>query len=160
MKKGPCLVIYDQENARRVPAVDFGTVPSGSVGQEIVVWLWNKKEFSDAPTATDVRITAVAGNRWSEEIVESKYLRIKSNGVMDPDGAGIVDDAESEYISIGGGLLDDGDFHRLGDIPTNCARRLFLKLEIPEGMESEGPLRLILQAGNMSEPVKWLYASP
>jgi len=101
MKKGPHLVQYESSNVERLMSLDFGTIQPGSSSWETIVWLWNKKEFSDAPTATDVRVCAASGNSWADDIIDQGYLKVKSNGVLDPDGKGIVDDSETEFSSIG-----------------------------------------------------------
>ena len=159
MKKGPHLVLYDSSNSKRLMSLDFGTIRPGTSSWETVVWLWNKKEFSDAPVATDVRVCAMSGNSWAEEIISEGYLKVKSNGVQDPDGKGIIDDAETEFSSIGGSLTDSDDYHSIGDIPSNCARRLIFRVDLPVSFSSEGEPNVIVQAGNMSEDVKWLYAA-
>jgi len=159
MKKGPHLVVYDSTGEERLSAIEFGIVKPGTSSQEIAVWVWNKIHFSDAPRATDVRLSAVAGNVWADGIIDTKCIKVRSNGVKDPDGVGIVDDEESEFTSVGGGLLESGDYHSIGDIPSNCARRLIIKVETPQDFTASGVPRFKLQAGCMSEEVKWLYAS-
>jgi hypothetical protein len=159
MRKGPYLVIYDQTNEERMSGLDFGTILAGNAGQDVVVWLWNKRDFRDTPTATDVRISVAAGNAGSEEIVENRYVSVRSDGVMDPDGVGIVDDAEVDFTPIGGGLLDPDSYHQVGDISTNCGRRLFFRLEIPEGHALKGIPMILVQFGFMAESVKWLYVA-
>ncbi len=158
MKKGPHLVVYDRLNDERISSLDFGTIRTGSSTQELEVWLWNKKDFTDAPSATDVRIAVRAANPYAEEIVENEYVMVKSDGVMDPDEVGIVDDEETEFTSIGGALLDDTKYHSIGEILSNCARRLIFIIDIPGEMEVSGIPSVIVQAGCMSEDVVWLYA--
>jgi hypothetical protein len=158
MRKGPHLVLYDRSNEERLSALEFGAFKPGTSSQEIIVWLWNKKDFSNAPKATDVRVSALAGNAWAEDIITGKYLKVKSNGVLDPDGVGIVDDAETEFTPIGGSLTDPDYYHLIGDIPSNCARRLFFRIDLPDGFSPLGAPRLLVQVGFLSEPVVWLYA--
>lgn len=158
MRKGPHLVLYDRTCSRRIAGLDFGVALAGGTGRECACWLWNKKDFDDAPTATGIRISALAGSRWADDIIEGKWLGVRSFGVMDPSGRGIIDDNEDNYTPIGGGLLENGSFHTIGDIPSNCARRLFFRLILPQGYSPKGTPRLIVQAGFLSEPVLWLYA--
>jgi hypothetical protein len=163
MRKGPYLLLYNQTNTERISSLDFGTVIPDSSSQDIIVWLWNMKDFSSAPKATDVRVSVIGCNSYSSEIVDSKLLSVNSNGVLDPDGTGIIDDAESEFYPIGDNLLDPDSYHLIGDIPSNCARKLTFRLTIPENfledLTSGGFTRLIVKIGFMSAPVKWLYAS-
>ena len=158
MRKGPYPVAYDRTDEFRITSLEFGNLHPGKRSGEIILHLWNKKDFDDAPIATGIRISALAGNSWAEEIVENKYLSVKSNGVIDPEGKGIIDDGESEFSPIGGSLVDPDCYHEIGDIPVNCARRLIFRLDIPEGFESNGAPRLLLQIGYLSDEVKWLFA--
>jgi hypothetical protein len=157
MKKGPYILIYDKTNTERLSSIDFGSISLGERCQDVCVWLWNKKDFKDAPRAVEVRLCASPANDHAERIVSGKCVFVKSSGILDPDNVGIVDDGEVEFSSIGDGLADPGSFHSIGDIPSNCARRLWFRLELPEGMQFDGMPRIILRAGFMSEPVKWLY---
>ncbi|MFH1677143.1 MAG: hypothetical protein ABIC40_08975 [bacterium] len=159
MRKGPYPVAYDRTDDFRMTSLEFGNLNPGETSPEIILHLWNKKDFSDAPDAIGIRISALAGNACAGEIVEEKFLQVKSDGVVDPDGKGIIDDAESEFSAIGGSLIDPDCYHEIGDIPVNCARRLIFRLDIPEEFESNGAPRLLLQIGYLSDEVKWLYAS-
>jgi hypothetical protein len=159
MKKGPYMVMYDRTNTERLSALEFGTIRPGAMSREIEVWIWNKKNFDDAPTATDVRVSVLAANTVSDGIVEGKYIEIRSDGVMDPDDAGIIDDAESEFSGIGGELTETGAYHSIGDIPSNCARRLVFRIGPPEELVLSGFPRFLLQIGYFSEEVKWLYVN-
>lgn len=139
-------------------ALEFGAFKPGASSQEIIVWLWNKKDFGDAPMATDVRVSALAANVWAEEIISGKHLKVKSDGVLDPDGMGIVDDAEGEFSAVGGSLTDPDCYHPIGDIPSNCARRLFFRVDLPLDFGPAGAPRILVRAGFLSEPVVWLYS--
>ena len=158
MKKGPHLIVYDETNEERLSGLDFGAMKSNSVAPEIRVWLWNKKDFSNAPTAVDVRVCVKAANQAGQRAIDEKWLLVQSSGVMDPDGVGIVDDEEAIYTAVGGSLLNVGEYHSIGDIPTNCARGLNFKLAVPDLDEPVGRPRLIIEVGFFSEEVKWLYA--
>ena len=159
MKKGPYMVMYDRTNTERMSALEFGTIRPGEMSREIEVWIWNKKNFDDAPTATDVRVSVLPANSFSEGIIEGKYIEVRSDGVMDPDNMGIINDAEPEFSGIGGELTEPGAYHSIGDIPTNCARRLVFRLDLPEEQVLSGFPRFIFQIGYFSEEVKWLYVS-
>ena len=151
--------MYDRTNTERMSALEFGTLRPDVVSQEIEVWVWNKKNFDDAPTAVDVRVSVLAANAVADEIVEGKYIEVRSDGIMDPDENGIVDDSESEFSGIGGELTDEDAYHAIGDIPTNCARRLIFRIDPPSELSLSGIPRFNLQIGYFSEDVKWLYVS-
>ncbi|MCX6646211.1 MAG: hypothetical protein NTY09_07630 [bacterium] len=159
MKKGPYMVMYDRTNTERLSALEFGMIRPGETSREIEIWLWNKKYFDDAPMATDIRVSVLPANSFSEGIIEGKYVEVRSDGVMDPDGMGIIDDAESEFSGIGGELTEPGAYHSIGDIPTNCARRLVFRVNPPGETVLSGFPRFLLQIGYFSEEVKWLYMS-
>ena len=84
MKKGPHPVLYDRTNTERLSAVEFGTLRPDTSSQEIVVWLWNKKDFADAPTATDEAWETDAGlgaegdaaAMWQMERLTSRTLGV------------------------------------------------------------------------------------
>lgn len=153
------MVLYDRTNTERLSALEFGTLRPDASSQEIIVWLWNKKDFPDAPTGTDVRVSALSGNPWAEGIITGKHLKVKSDGVLDPDSKGIVDDAETQFTAIGGSLTNQTDYHAIGDIPANCARRLYFRIDVPADFVPKGPPRLLVQVGFLSEPVVWLYVA-
>ena len=155
MKKGPHLVLYERTDTERISSIEFGGLQPDNSSQTIDVWLWNKKNFSDAPTATDVRICAQVIGDGVEGVDYDIY--VKSDGVMDPDGTGIVDDAEGVFSSLGNSLTGSDTYHSIGDIPSNCARRLLIKIEIPQDSEIEGNAVYKIKVGYLSEPVKWLY---
>jgi len=152
------MLAYDRDNGERICSLDFGIIESGESSREIEVWLWNMKDHAALPTATDVRISVAATNPYAGDIVDSKLVKVKSSGVTDPDDAGIVDDAETEFTPIGGGLTESGMYHGVGDTPSNCARRLTFRLDLPDGFVVKGRPKLVLQIGYMSGEVKWLYA--
>ena len=137
MKKGPHPVLYDMSGTERITALDFGGIRPGYSSQEIIVWLWNKKDFNNAPKMIDVRVNAIGVNNFGQSVIDSDSVKIKSNGVRDPDGVGIVDDEETQYYTLGGELTDSETYHEIGDIPSNCARRLFVKVDLPEGLIEE-----------------------
>jgi len=159
MKKGPLPVIYDRTNNQRISQIDFGAVRPGFQSQEFIVWLWNKRDFSDAPTMTDVRVNILPVNSYGQSVIDEDAVKIKSNGILDPDSMGIADDSETPFYTIGGELTDSDTFHEIGDIPSNCARRLVLKLDLPPDFAICGWPSLKLQVGFMSDDVQWLYVS-
>ncbi len=71
-------------------------------------------------TATYQIDTVAAGKEW----VDDKWSEVRSIGTA---GSGIVDDNESTFTAIGGSTV-----HSIGDIPSNCARYLYLRVDAPE----------------------------
>ncbi len=159
MKKGPHLILYDFTDTERMSEIDFGAIVPGTPSQEIAVWLWNKRNFSDAPDATDVRINVKALNKGGEEVINDDAVKVKSDGVMDPDSTGIVDDSESSFSHIGGDLTDENTYHSIGDIPSNCARRLIFRIDSSQDLVLEVSPVLKFQAGYLSDDVDWLYST-
>lgn len=159
MQKGPYLVTYDRANDRRITSIDFGAIIPGTTAPEITVWIWNKKDFRDAPTATDVRVSASAANQSAVTIIQNKWLQVRVDGVMDPDETGIENIQEENYTPVGGSVLDPDDFHAMGDIPTNCARAVHFRIAVPEGVVLMSRPVFNIDIGYFSSPVKWLWAS-
>jgi hypothetical protein len=156
MRRGPHLVIYDHSNTERLTSIDFGPMIFGENGIEKEVWVWNKKNFDDAPEAQDVRVSVVGGNTSGGQAVEMGYLKVRSSGIIDPDGAEIVDDSEPVFSEVGDDLVSA--YHSIGNIPTNCARRLYFRVDLPEGASIKGIPIVIVRFGFRSDEIKWLYA--
>lgn len=157
MRKGPHLILYNRTNTERITALDFGTLRPNVTSREIEVWVWNKKDFDDAPTATDVRVGVLAANGIAGDIVAGRYIEVRSQGIQNPDGRILDDDIETSFTGIGGELTESGAYHSIGDIPTNCARRLVFRVNPPESFSHAGIPRFHLRIGCFSEDVKWLY---
>lgn len=151
--------MYDESDNARIVSINFGAVEDGTTSAEIVAWVWNKKNFSDAPTATDVRVSVTPGNSYAEKVVDEKWIYVKSDGIKDPEGRGIQDSLNQDWTAIGGSLLNSGDFLEIGDMPTNCARRLRFRIDIPAGEDTGGFPIVNVEIGFLSEKTKWLWAS-
>lgn len=80
---------------------------------------------------------AAYGKEWAPD----KWMKVKSLGVI---GAGIDDDLEGEFYYIGGETE-----HSIGNIPSNCARKLFFEIDAPQEAEPTG--------GSMAVKVKISY---
>ena len=72
-----------------------------------------------------------------QECVTEKWIEIKSNGTI---GSGIVDDANISFKAIGGGFTNAIDYLSLGNMPTNTARKIFIKFNIPNDPEMTGTI--------------------
>lgn len=70
--------------------------------------------------------TNLCGKEW----VDDKWMKVRSIGIA---GSGIVDDNESVYTPIGGSTV-----HSIGDIPSNCSRYLYLRVDVPSGATPTG----------------------
>jgi len=102
------------------------------------VWLWNDKDgdLQESQTMIEVEVGVLCGNgQWTgqknhdgQEVIDELWAGVKSNGVL---GSGIVDDAEAGYTPVGGLTR-----HPIGDIPSQCARKLHIKIEPPVGADT------------------------
>lgn len=66
------------------------------------------------------------GKEWAPD----KWMKVKSLGVI---GTGIDDDLDGAFHPIG-----NGEEHSVGDIPSDCARKLFFEIDTPKEAEPSG----------------------
>ena len=74
---------------------------------------------------------------YGKEPAVDSWFKVRSNGVT---GGGIVDDAESTYTPI-----DTANGHEVGDIPSNCARHLYLRCDVPANASSCAAVSIIFR---------------
>jgi len=113
---------------------DFGSCEAGTYKPDAVgweVWIWNDKGGSlDSDNMTSVRISIRDADGGEDELwTKQHWAEIKSFGVS---GSGIDDDAMIEFKSVG--LNKELS---LGNIPSNCARKLFVRCYPPTDAEEQ-----------------------
>ena len=122
---------------------DFGdpniTVPDVKVDTLSAVYeahLWNLK---DGIYGTDIT-SLIAHNVHLvvRDTLALEWIEVKSDGVINPDGLTMTDDAFADFIPIGGDvrLPEWGEevpdkVVKVGDIPPNCARKLYFRVRLP-----------------------------
>ena len=95
---------------------------------EVTIHLWNNKGGSCEKSASDIFISVVnadknisgGSNYEGQEIIDDDLVQAKSDGV---EGSGIVDDAQASWTPIG-----KTSYLSVGNIPTNCARKIHFRL--------------------------------
>ena len=117
--------------------------------------LWANKDQENMGILENVKISVSCMNgSWSgesnslgQECVDEKWIEMRSDGVVDPNSQGIVDDAEGEYKPIGGGFTLADDYQVLGDMPPNTARVIYIRFNIPSDPDTEGIIypKLVIQ---------------
>lgn len=138
----------------------------GETTIEKTIYLWFDKEDpqdrtpKDDCTAGQYKITNVrvsvanlggtftgGTDEQGQECVDEKWISIRSDGVRTHYCDEMVDDNQSTFKSIGGGFTNAADYLALGDFCADSARRLFIKVTVPEGCSSEGAVfpKLVVQ---------------
>jgi hypothetical protein len=86
-------------------------------------------------------------NEQGQECVDEKWISIRSDGVRTHYCDEMIDDNQSTFKAVGGGFTDSADYLAVGDFCADSARRLFIKVTVPEGVESEGAVfpKLVVQ---------------
>ena len=74
---------------------------------------------------------------YGKEPAVDSWFKVRSNGAA---GGGIVDDAESSYTPIGTAVG-----HEVGDIPSNCARYLYLRCDVPSDASSCAAVSIVFR---------------
>lgn len=126
---------------------DFGNCDAGAYKPDAngwEVWIWNDKGGSlGSDDMTSVKISIRDADGGEDKIwTKQHWVEIKSYGVT---GGGIVDDAMTLFQSVG---LNKP--LSLGDIPSNCARKLFIRCYPPTDAEEQ----------NVSAQLKITYQKP
>lgn len=140
----PVIQFYNSDDTEILTLQDILNAAKSAISDPAEVHVWNSKDVEDNDTAENVRVTlrntTVVNNDFyngntnanGQEAVSERWLEARSSGVIDPDSVGIVDDAMPNFIPVGGNPNSDpANSLPLGDIPSNCARKLFLRLNIP-----------------------------
>jgi hypothetical protein len=138
----------------------------GEATIEKAVYLWfdkgdpqdrtPKDECSDGQyKITNVRITVAnmdesfsgGTNQQGQECVDEKWISLRSDGVRTHYCDEMIDDNQSTFKAVGGGFTNASDYLAVGDFCADSARRIFIKITVPEGVESEGAVfpRLMVQ---------------
>ena len=132
------LTIRDSNDENILYGISFPTqLLNPTTPAELELHLWNNKGESCAKLASNVRISVVNANKTTsggtnytgQEIIDNNLIQAKSDGIV---GSEIVDDAQSTFTAIG-----KTSYLSVGDIPVNCARKIFLKLQSEAGTTTE-----------------------
>lgn len=151
----PSLRFYNPAGDTEQLIHDFGNCDAGAYKPDAngwEVWIWNDKGGSlDSDDMTSVKISIRDADGGEIKIwTKQHWVEIKSYGVT---GSGIVDDAMTLFQSVG---LNKP--LSLGDIPSNCARRLFIRCYPPTDAEEQNvSFQLIATYQKPSTSImKWL----
>jgi len=143
------LVLYDQDDI--VPnALSFEIVPRAGYEAEFVLTLWNNRGLSEGAVAEDVRISVACSNGlfsgqsvyYGQECVTEQWVSARSNGAGG--GQSIIDDSQTIFSDIGGDFGVGANYLAIGDIPYNCWRTLYFRIDVPTTAESTGIIRPLL----------------
>ncbi len=137
---------YTTSNIGKVSTILSIRLPL-EVSNELVYHLWNNQDISPGATLVDIKLGVSCSdgsftgksNAEGQEAVTEKWVSVKSNGAGGNINPPIFDDAQANYKSIGGDLGNPDNYLSLGDIPSDCFRKIFIKIDVPENPETNGP---------------------
>lgn len=113
---------------------------------EFTFHLWNNKGIFPGATLTNVKLGVACSdgsfsgktNYEGQEAVDEKWISVKSDGAGGNSFDPIVDDANTVFKSVGGAFDDANNYLSLGDIPTDCYRVIYVRLEVPSDAITHG----------------------
>jgi len=132
------LKFLDSNDELPVFGIEFpGQTLNPADPPSIELHLWNNKDASIEKTASGIEIkvlnylktTTGEDNYGGQEVIDDDLIEAKSDGIV---GSGIVDDGQVAYTPIGAATSLS-----VGDIPINCARKIFFKLQSQVGTTTE-----------------------
>jgi hypothetical protein len=127
--------------------------PGTTIDKEIYIWFdrddpQTRFPTSDCPdgpyviTGVKLSVACMEGeysgqtNLEGQECVDEKWIKARSDGVRGYGCEEMVDDEQKTYKAIGGGFDNSADYLSLGDFVPDSARKIFVKIEIPEGIDT------------------------
>jgi hypothetical protein len=135
MAVDPNPKIYNAADSAEITAINFGTGEAGSfedaeVGVEYHLWNDKGKVLTSSPM-TSVKITARdADGLEVENVTIQHWVEIKSTtivaGVNGGSITGYTDDDMPEFQPVG-----KDNYLAIGDIPYDCYRKIFIRVNIP-----------------------------
>jgi len=127
--------IWNAANDTEITAINYGTGDAGdykpsNAGTEYHIWNDKGAVLTSSPM-TSVKITVRdSDGQWVENVTVQKWVEIKSTTIhAGSDGgniSGYSDDNFADFQAVG----KDG-YANLGDIPYDCYRKVFLRVNIP-----------------------------
>lgn len=145
---------YNTSDATVVSTLLSVRLPT-EVSNELVYHLWNNQDIWPGATLIDIKLGvsnsdgSFSGglNAEGQEVVDEKWVSVKSNGAGGNPFHPIIDDAHVDYKAVGGVLANPDSYLSLGDIPTDCYRKIYIKIDVPEEAVTDGACypTLILQ---------------
>ncbi len=131
----PVVEIYSP-SGDRLENVRLGLLNSGEVSKEVELHLWNNRlgnfktlSMTEVFLSLSLVDRSFAGglNEDGQEMLDAKWLELKSNGVS---GSSIVDDVQALFTPVGGNPVASG--LSVGVIPSGTARHIQLRINIPQ----------------------------
>jgi len=127
--------IWNAANDTEITAINYGTGDAGdykpsSAGTEYHIWNDKGAVLTSSPM-TSVKITVRdSDGQWVENVTVQKWVEVKSTTIhAGADGgsiSGYSDDNFADFQAVG----KDG-YANLGDIPYDCYRKVFIRVNIP-----------------------------
>ncbi|MCK4328341.1 hypothetical protein KAX02_00705 [candidate division WOR-3 bacterium] len=127
--------IYNAADDTEITAINYGTGDAGaykpsSAGTEYHIWNDKGKVLTSSPM-TSVKVTVRdSDGQWVENVTVQKWVEVKSTTIhAGADGgsiSGYTDDNMADFQAVG----KDG-YANFGDIPCDCYRKVFIRVNIP-----------------------------
>ena len=154
--------IWNSDDSSEIIAINFGTGDAGTyedteAGVEYHIWN-DKGNVLGSSDMTSVKITVRDSNGLLvENITIQKWLEVKSTTVHagDDDGdiSGVTDDNMADFQPVG----KEG-YLNLGNIPYDCYRKVFIRVNIPtSALEAGVTFKIYVTNQQPSSPIaKWI----
>ncbi|MEE8574276.1 MAG: hypothetical protein V3T30_02590 [Thermodesulfobacteriota bacterium] len=138
----PLLEYYNSADTAKITVWPVGIVQAGQESVELEVKLWNNKGGSGADTSFLLAVDVLDANGlYIADAVAGKWVQVKSSGTNNPDGVpGFTDDLHTSFTAVG-----KDSFLKIGDIPNNCSRTLYLKVRVPASAGAQAGLTFTLR---------------
>ena len=154
--------IWNDDDSSEITAINFGTGDAGAyreleAGKEYHIWN-DKGAVLGSSDMTSVKITVRDSDGLEvENITVQKWVEVKSLTLHDGGGgAGVgscVDDNMADFQPVG----KDG-YLNLGDIPSDCYRKVMIRINIPtSALETGTTFKIYVTNQQPSSPIaKWI----
>ena len=162
MAVNPNPSLWNHDDSQQITAINYGTGDAGSfdpssAGTEYHIW--NDKEMvKSSDDMTSVKVTVRDSNGLEvENVTVQKWVEVKSTtihaGVDGGSIAGYSDDNMPDFQPVG----KEG-YLNLGDIPADCYRKVFFRVNIPTSALKAGVTwKIYVTNQQPSSPIaKWL----
>lgn len=150
-------IFFYSSSGSTITTLSFGDVVAGQQSETVEIQIWNNKGSAfPVDTAKNITITVRNGNVPEfQDPVTRGWVRGRSSGISNPSNQpNFLDDAQETFS-----VLDGNVDLEIGDLPNNCGRTLFFKLDVPTdtSKQSEATFHLIAGAKSPSSALPFFF---
>ena len=133
----PNLVIYNSADDTVITAINYGTGNAGDIlpassGTEYHLWNDKGKVLTSDPALNIKARVRDSDGAEIDPVTVQKWVELKSTTISTGTGGGskvgYIDDNMSDFMPTGG-----NSYVTIGDIPYDCYRKLYLRVNLPPG---------------------------